>query len=137
MGASDPHTIAARMVARSDAATSDEMLLRSLLVDRSIDLDGKRIGYQATTRKVPAPGHARAIVDAWAMGRPWSDDMAAGLVAAMKPGVTAISSAVKAMSPERTKAAKMLRDETMATLITSETVERWAVARATDDEGDA
>jgi hypothetical protein len=41
------------------------------------------------------------------------------------------------MSPERTKAAKMLRDETLATLITTETVERWAVARATDDEGDA
>jgi hypothetical protein len=137
MGASDPHTIAARMVARSDAAHADEMLLRDLLHDRHIDIDGKRIGYQATQRKVPAPGHARAIVDAWAMGRPWSDDMAAGLVAAMKPGVTAISSAVKAMSPERTKAAKMLRDETLATLITSETVERWAVARATDDEGDA
>jgi hypothetical protein len=124
------------MVARSDAATADEMLLRSLLVDRSIDIAGKRIGYQATQRKVPAPGHARAIVDAWAMGRPWSDDMAAGLVAAMKPGVTAISSAVKAMSPERTKAAKMLRDELAARLIGSETADKWAVQRidATDDE---
>jgi hypothetical protein len=71
------------------------------------------------------------------MGRQWSDDMAAGLVAAMKPGVTALASAVKAMVPERTKAAKMLRDETLATLITTEMTERWAVARATDDEGDA
>jgi len=134
MGASDPHTIAARMIARSDAAHVDEMLLRDLLHDHAIDVDGKRIGYQATARKVPAPGHARAIVDAWSMGRTWSDDMAAGLVAAMKPGVTSISSVAKAAYPERTKAARTLRDDLLSRLVTTETVERWAVARATDDE---
>jgi hypothetical protein len=137
MGASDPHTIAARMIARTDAAHTDEMLLRDLLHDHAIDVGGKRIGYQATHRKVPAPGHARAIVETWAMGRPWSDDMAAGLVAAMKPGVTAISSVAKAAYPERTKAARTLRDDLLARLVTTETAERWAVARATDDEGDA
>jgi hypothetical protein len=136
MGASDPHTIAARMVARSDAATADEMLLRDLLRDRSIDIDGKRIGYQATQRKVPAPGYARTIVETWAMGREWSDDMAAGLVAAMKPGVTAISSFAKAAYPERTKAAKALRDDLLPRLIGTETADKWAVQRvdAADDE---
>jgi hypothetical protein len=112
------------------------MLLRDLLRDRSIDIDGKRIGYQATQRKVPAPGYARTIVETWAMGREWSDDMAAGLVAAMKPGVTAISSFAKAAYPERTKAAKALRDDLLPRLIGTETADKWAVQRvdAADDE---